>query len=139
MSVTPLIYAAMISASLFCESISADDKAELTLNGVKLRGCSGHKTVFEYDVTPFLKAGGNSFEVALSNLCGPVGMAYVIDADGKTFFSGPDTRFSFDGKTGWVQAHSFGKPPVSPWGAPDMFIVVKPEKLSGKGGEYHVD
>lgn len=101
---------------------SVDDSAVIYINGKNVGNYSGHSSVSQYDIAKYLKKGENVIIFVVENATGPTGLVYEIEVNGKKYPSGDDTMFSFDNKTKWTKAHSFGKPPVKPWGNPRMFI-----------------
>ena len=102
--------------------VSVDDIAELFVNGRSLGKSDGHLVVTEFNIGKYLKKGENVISFEVTNGTGPTGLVYEISIDGKKYPSGNDTMYSFDNKTNWKKAHSFGKPPCRPWGTPEMFI-----------------
>ncbi|MBQ9502011.1 MAG: hypothetical protein IJU70_07645, partial [Lentisphaeria bacterium] len=101
---------------------SADDAAELSVNGKKISGTfPSHRCVSRINIAGLLKKGGNILVFKVHNKQGSTGLVYSLDVDGKKFSSGPDTQFSLDGKE-WKKARTFGKPPTAPWGKP-LFLV----------------
>ena len=105
--------------------ISVDDMADLIVNGQRLGRSNGHKTVSEFQIAKYLKKGENVITFEVINGTGPTGLVYTVDVDGKVYPSGKDTMYSFDNKTNWKKAHSFGKPPIGPWYSPETFIEKK--------------
>ncbi|OQA87396.1 MAG: hypothetical protein BWY31_00765 [Lentisphaerae bacterium ADurb.Bin242] len=106
--------------------ISVDDYAKVSVNGIPfVEECSSHRTVSEYQIAEKLKAGKNILEIAVTNVSGPTGIVFELNADGKIIRSGEDTFFSMNGKDSWKKAHVFGKPPVKPWGEPNIFMEKK--------------
>ena len=101
---------------------SVDDAAILLVNGRKLGELRGHSNVTQFNIADCLKKGANVITFEVENATGPTGLVYEIEIDGKKYPSGSSTMFSFDNKSNWKNAHTFGKPPVSPWKSPNMFI-----------------
>ncbi len=94
---------------------SVDNSAVFRMNGVEVGNCFGHSLVKEFNIAKQLHAGENVLEAEVLNFSGPTGIVYELKADSTKISSGRDTFFSFDGKTGWKEAHRFGRPPVQPW------------------------
>jgi hypothetical protein len=101
---------------------SVDDLANLFVNGKKIGNFRGHSNVTKINIAQYLKKGQNVITFEVENATGPTGLVYEIDVNGKKYPSGNDTVFSFDNKSNWKNAHLFGKPPISPWKSPKMFI-----------------
>jgi hypothetical protein len=109
------------TANAFVRS-SVDDSATVYVNGSRVGEYSGHSYVTQFNIAKYLKKGENIITFEVVNATGPTRPVYEIEINGKKYPSGADTMFSFDNKSNWKKAHSFGKPPVSPWKAPNMFI-----------------
>ena len=101
---------------------SVDDLANLFVNGKMICNFRGHSNVTKINIAKYLKKGQNIITFEVENATGPTGLVYEIDVNGKKYPSGNDTVFSFDNKSNWKKAHLFGKPPISPWKSPKMFI-----------------
>ena len=109
------------TANAFVRS-SVDDSATLFINGKRIGEYSGHSYVTQFNIAKYLKKGENIITFEVVNATGPTGLVYEIEINGKKYPSGNNTMFSFDNKSNWKKAHSFGKPPIAPWKAPKMFI-----------------
>jgi len=101
--------------------ICGDDGWKIKVNGRIIGDGGGHGQVFEFNILPALKVGGNLVEFELSNIGGPTGIVYEIQAGEQRIASGADVEFSEDGRSNWVKTHVFGKPPIAPWGKPTAF------------------
>ena len=101
---------------------SVDDAATLYVNGAQVGEYTGHSHVTQFNISKYLRKGENVLTFEVVNATGPTGLVYEIEVNGKKYASGDDTMFSFDNKTNWKKAYSFGKPPIAPWKSPNMFI-----------------
>lgn len=100
--------------------VSVDDSAEIYLNGNRVGKISGHRTVHQFKVAQYLKAGANELRFLVLNVTGPTGLVFELESPGMKITSGKKTRFSLNGRDSWLPAHCFGKPPVGPWGNPTV-------------------
>ena len=100
--------------------VSVDDSAEIYLNGNRIGKISGFRSVHQFNVARYLKAGSNELHFQILNATGPTGLVFELKCPEQRVASGKQTRFSFDGKSNWEAAACLGKPPVAPWGKPSM-------------------
>jgi len=100
--------------------LTADDECRFYVNGQKVGKTVEHSYAEKFDISQFLKAGGNTITFEVINSKGPYGLIYCgsISAGGKEirFISSADTLFPENGKDGWVKSVLMETPPVEPWG-----------------------
>ncbi len=99
--------------------VTADEEVTLEINGIPVPfKFDSKRTLFQADVSGYLKGGKNVISGTLYNAGGVAGVIFSVSACGVTAASGKATLFSENGTGNWQPAYSHGASPVKPWFLP---------------------